>query len=71
MPATGSKIWRKESLGDVPGFSTASSPIIVNGLVISEYGGQGGGGLVAYDLDDGKRKWVWDGDGAAYASPSY
>jgi outer membrane protein assembly factor BamB len=73
--ASGSKVWQKESLGSTPRYSTASSPIIVNGpsagerIVISEYGGQGGGGLVAYDLTTGNRKWLWDGDGAAYASP--
>jgi outer membrane protein assembly factor BamB len=73
--ATGSKVWRKDSLGEVPMFSTASSPIIADGpggekVVITEYGGRDGGGLVAYDLATGKRKWIWDGDGAAYASPT-
>ena len=73
--ASGSKVWRKDSLGDPPQFFVASSPIIAGGgaagerLVIAEYGGGGGGGIVAYDLATGKRKWVWDGDGAAYASP--
>jgi outer membrane protein assembly factor BamB len=74
--ASGSKVWRKDSLGDVPRFSTSSSPIIVDGsspgerLVIAQYGSESGGGIVAYDLANGKRKWIWDGDGAAYASPT-
>jgi outer membrane protein assembly factor BamB len=68
--ADGKVIWRKESLGGVPPFSTASSPIVADGFVISEYGGQGGGGIAAYNLYDGKRKWYWEGDGASYASPS-
>jgi outer membrane protein assembly factor BamB len=73
--ATGRKVWRKDSLGDFPRFSTSSSPIITAGgtpgeqIVITEYGGDDGGGLVAYDLATGKRKWVWNGDGAAYGSP--
>src|SRR5207249_1668144 len=27
------------------------------------------GGVVAYDLATGRRKWFWDGDGASYGSP--
>jgi outer membrane protein assembly factor BamB len=74
--ASGSKVWRKDSLGDIPRFSTSSSPIVVDGsspgerLVIAQYGSEGAGGMVAYDLASGKRKWIWDGDGAAYASPT-
>jgi outer membrane protein assembly factor BamB len=71
--ASGKKLWRKDSLGDIPRFSTSCSPIVVGAdgekLVIVEYGGDDGGGIVAYGLADGKRKWVWNGDGAAYASP--
>lgn len=71
--ASGSKVWRKDSLGDVPRFSTSSSPMVADAagekVVIVEYGSEDGGGMVAYDLATGKRKWVWTGDGAAYASP--
>jgi outer membrane protein assembly factor BamB len=69
----GSRVWRKDSLGDVPRFSTSSSPVMADAagekVVIVEYGSEDGGGMVAYDLATGKRKWVWNGDGAAYASP--
>ena len=73
--ATGTKIWRKDSLGDPPRFFVSSSPLVAAGgapgeqVVVAQYGGGEGGGIVAYDLATGKRKWVWNGDGAAYASP--
>src|SRR5947209_5872488 len=73
--ATGSKVWRKESLGEPPTFFVSCSPIVIDGtspgerIVIAEYGREQGGGLAAYDLNTGKRKWYWDGDGATYGSP--
>jgi outer membrane protein assembly factor BamB len=72
--ASGSKIWRKESLGEPPMFFVSCSPIVVDGaapgakIVIAEYGREEGGGLAAYDLANGKRQWFWDGDGATYGS---
>jgi outer membrane protein assembly factor BamB len=72
---TGSKVWRKDSLGEHPQFFVSSSPIVVDAaagekLVVAQYGSEeGGGGIVAYDLNSGKRKWLWDKDGASYGSP--
>jgi outer membrane protein assembly factor BamB len=71
---TGSKVWRKEKLGAPPRFFVSSSPIVADGadgekIVIAEYGGEEGGGMVAYDLATGKRIWMWDGDGGTYGSP--
>lgn len=71
--ATGKKLWRKDSTGPVPGFAVASSPLIVDGLCLSQFGGGGKGkgstgGIAAYDLKTGEQKWKWDGEGAAYAS---
>lgn len=66
--ATGKVTWRKDAKA-WPRFFTASSPIVVNGLCIAEVGGQGNGGVVAYDLASGAEKWKWAGDSPAYASP--
>src|SRR5947209_9208232 len=62
---SGSKIWRKEKVGAPPRFFASSSPIVFDEptgekVVIAEYGSEGGGGLVAYDLATGNRKWFWD-----------
>jgi outer membrane protein assembly factor BamB len=68
--ARGTKLWRKNDFQDsLPRFFTSCSPIVVNGLVIVQLGGEGGGAIVAYDLASGDEKWKWTGDGTAYASP--
>ncbi len=56
------------SLGH-PQFFTSSSPIVVDGLCIAQFGGESKGGIAAYDMADGKEKWKWSEDGTAYASP--
>jgi outer membrane protein assembly factor BamB len=68
--ASGKVLWRKDSIGGAPRFAISSSPMIADGMCIVQFGGEGGGGITAYDLADGKEKWKWTGDGAAYASPS-
>ena len=55
--------------GSVPQFYTASSPIITDGLVLAQLGGQDDGAVVAYDVTTGEQKWKSSGDGPAYASP--
>lgn len=72
---TGKKVWRTETEG-MPPFHTSSSPIIVNKLVVAQFGGEGKGkggggkgGVAAYELETGKEKWKWTGAPAAYASP--
>lgn len=68
---TGAKLWRKnDSEGSLPMFHTSSSPIVVDGMCVSQFGGRAKGGVVAYDLQNGTEKWRWSGDGAAYASPA-
>ena len=68
--SSGTKIWRKNDFQDsLPRFFTSCSPIVVNGQVIVQLGGEGGGAIVAYDLARGEEKWKWTGDGTAYASP--
>ena len=68
--ASGAKIWRKDEFQSWPMFFVASSPMIVDGLVIAELGGQNNGAIVAYTLADGNQKWKWTGDSPAYASPA-
>src|SRR5258706_8133130 len=68
--STGKKIWRKDDFrGSVPRFFTSSSPIIADGLVIAQLGGQNNGAIVAYDLNTGDEKWKLAGDSPAYSSP--
>ncbi len=66
--ASGKVVWRKDTK-PWPRFYTSSSPLVVNGLCIAEVGGQGNGGVTAYDLSTGEEKWKWTGDSPAYASP--
>jgi outer membrane protein assembly factor BamB len=69
--ATGKKVWRTtEFKGKVPGFATASSPLIVDGLCVVQLGGDKGiGEIIAFDLANGKEKWKWESDGTKFASP--
>jgi outer membrane protein assembly factor BamB len=68
--AEGKKLWRNDTFKGVPKFFTSSSPIIVENVCAVQLGSEGNGGIVAYDMADGKEKWKWTGDGTAYASPS-
>lgn len=68
--ASGKVLWRKDDFaGALPKFFTSASPLVVDGLAIAELGGDGNGGIVAYDLNSGAEKWRWTGDAPAYASP--
>jgi outer membrane protein assembly factor BamB len=67
---TGKTIWRKDEFPEiVPQFFTGMSPIIVDGMCIAHLGGPDNGVLMAFDLNTGKLKWKWEGDGPAYGSP--
>jgi outer membrane protein assembly factor BamB len=66
--ANGEKIWRKDTAGH-PRFFASSSPIVVDGLCIAQFGGEDKGGIAAYSLGNGDEKWKWTDDGTAYASP--
>ena len=71
--ATGKVLWRKDFTKDFrdpyPGFYTAMSPLVVDGLCVVHLGGHGQGSILGLDLKSGETKWKWDGDGPAYASP--
>ena len=49
----------------VPDWGFASSPLVVDGVVIVAAAGQ----LLAYDLVTGKPRWVGSADGVSYSSP--
>jgi outer membrane protein assembly factor BamB len=70
---SGKVLWRKDEFKSWPMFYTASSPIVVDGLVIALVGGNEGsgdaGGVVAYDLASGDEKWKWAGGNPTHASP--
>jgi outer membrane protein assembly factor BamB len=63
-------LWRKDDFpGKWPRFHTSASPLVADGVCIAHVGGPDEGALIAYDLNTGNRKWTWDQDGPAYASP--
>jgi len=69
--ASGAVVWRKDPFPKVvPKFFTSMSPIIVDGMVIAQLGGQGNGGILAFDLASGELKWQWTDEGPEYASPA-
>jgi len=67
--ASGKTLWRKDDFKAWPNFFPASSPMVVDGLVIAQLGGRDNGALVAYDLATGNEKWKWNGPSPTYASP--
>jgi outer membrane protein assembly factor BamB len=70
--ANGKVVWRKDTKA-APTFSTAASPIILEGKCVAYLGGGGRpptkGEIVAFDLATGEEKWKWSGEGPAYGSP--
>ncbi len=70
--ATGEKKWNKNDFpGQLPRFNTAMSPVIVDDMVIGQFGGgQGNAAVVAYDLKTGDQKWKWDSPGTSHSSPN-
>src|ERR1044071_6890460 len=71
--ANGKLRWRKEFSKQFkstsPLYGTATSPLVVDGMVIAHVGGNDSGALTAFNADTGDVKWSWSGDGPAYASP--
>ena len=66
---TGSKIWSRNAATDtgtaIPDWGFASSPLVVDDIVILAVAGQ----LIAYDAATGKQRWVGQRGGAGYSSP--
>ena len=71
--ATGKVEWRKEYSKDFkatwPQFGTSMSPVAGDGLIVALIGTNDDGAIAAYDAKSGAQKWIWKGDGPAYASP--
>src|SRR6267142_1304370 len=71
--ATGKVEWRKEYAKDFKGtwpqFGTSMSPVVGDGLIVALIGTNDDGAIVAYEAKSGAKKWIWKGDGPAYASP--
>jgi outer membrane protein assembly factor BamB len=67
--ASGDVLWSRNAPTDtgvtVPGWGVASSPLIVDDLVIVAVSGQ----LVAYDVRNGNQRWLGPKGGAGYSSP--
>lgn len=67
---SGKRLWQNNDYrGQVPRFSTSSSPLIEEEMCIVQFGSESEGGIVAYDLASGAEKWKWTGSGTSYASP--
>jgi len=70
---TGKLEWRKDYTNDFkktwPQFGTSMSPVAGDGLIIALIGTNDDGAVAAYDAKSGAQKWIWKGDGPAYASP--
>jgi outer membrane protein assembly factor BamB len=71
--ASGKLLWRhdfgKEFPTPRPYYGTSASPLVADGVVIVQAGGEGKGALVALDAKSGKPKWRLAGDGPGYGSP--
>lgn len=68
---SGKLLWRRDNpSGAVPQFFTGLSPLVVDNLCIVHLGTKDNGEILALDLNTGKDKWKWTGEGPAYASPS-
>jgi outer membrane protein assembly factor BamB len=67
--ASGKVIWRKQPSAEQPNFGVATSPIVVDGLLVAFIGGHEHGALTAFDAVTGAVRWQWTGGAPAYASP--
>lgn len=71
--AAGKLLWRhdfgKEFPTPRPYYGTSASPLVADGMVVVQAGGEGKGALVALDAKTGKPRWRLDGDGPGYGSP--
>jgi hypothetical protein len=67
--ANGAVVWSRNAASDtgvkVPNWGFASSPLVVDDVVIVATGGR----LVAYDLATGKPRWLGPAGGSGYSSP--
>lgn len=67
--ASGKVVWRKQPSAEQPHFGVATSPVVVDGVVVVFVGGHDRGALMGLDLASGVTRWQWTGGAPAYASP--
>ena len=67
--ASGRLLWQTPAPPVDPLYGTAMSPLVDRDVVIVHVGGNDNGALTAFDVNTGKAKWSWTGDGPAYGSP--
>lgn len=69
----GDVVWQHDHAADFKStwvmFGNAMSPIVRDGLVVAVIGTNEDGAIVAHDARTGAERWMWRGDGPAYASP--
>jgi outer membrane protein assembly factor BamB len=67
--SNGAVVWSRNAASDtgakIPGWGFASSPLVVNDVVIVAASGR----LAAYDLATGKQRWFGPARGGSYSSP--
>jgi outer membrane protein assembly factor BamB len=70
---SGAVVWRKDFVNQypetAPGWGTAASPLVTDGLCVVHVGGPDKGGITAFNAKTGDEKWCYNGDGPAYGSP--
>ena len=66
---TGARIWSRNGVADtgrtLPEWGIASSPLVLDDLVIVAVSGQ----LIAYDAATGNQRWIGQSGGGGYSSP--
>lgn len=71
--STGRRVWAKDTLKEndasLPEWGLASSPLVVDDLVLVNANGKNGRSLVAYRADSGEFAWGAGQAGADYSSP--
>lgn len=63
------KKFSQEFKSSSPIYGAAMSPLISEGVCLAHVGGHNDGAFIAVDIQTGKIKWKWTGDGPSYASP--
>ena len=70
---TGKLLWSYDTVAELESpqgyFGRACSPLVTEGRVLLNVGGKGGAGIIALDLQSGKRVWQATDHEAGYASP--
>lgn len=72
---TGDEIWTRNVISDFEGevqkWGSANAVLVVGeeGIVVVPGSDKSGATLVAYDLESGAVRWIYEGNGASYSSP--